>query len=185
MFESCEMKLEPLAQVQVGQLKLEAVASRQMCIIPDAPLDPWGYAARLRVTNTGSTPVQLSHGDGALGQNAFGLLEITEHLHELRPTKIVPEDTRGPIDPDQAITTDLSLSPGASHEVIGAPTYILAPIQASVAGKSIAGGSVPEEDRYVRNFELEFNVWLVQGGQDLTTQLRIPLTVMVKPPENQ
>lgn len=184
MFEDCEAKLEPLASVQKGPLKLDLIGSRQMCIVPGDQLDPWPFAAFLQVTNTGSAAVPISYGEGTLGNRAFRMDRITQRLTDLPPVSAGGSDG-GPVDMSRGSIVETSLAPGASAKVVGDPTYILRPINAAVEGESLAGAPVPPEDRWRGRFELEFAFWIKSGDTDITGTLEAPLEVVVKEPDLQ
>jgi hypothetical protein len=182
MFETCEMKLEPLSKVQKGPLLLEVIASRQMCIVPDDQLDPWPYAAFLRVTNTGATPVKINYGEGTLGDRAFSMEQVTEQLPGRELSRAEGSDS-GPVDMSSGSIEEQILAPGASQKVVGDPKYILRLIKHTVNGDSLSGTAVPDEVRWSRKFQIEFAYWVKSNDTDITGTLSAPLEVVVKQPD--
>jgi len=181
MFETCEMKLEALSGVQSGPLLFQVIASKQMCIDAAASeQNPWPFAASLLVTNTGKSAVALTHGEGSLGPRAFRMGQMTEVLSDGGASRAGGSDG-GPVDPNTAKTVEVSLAPGASHKVVGDPRYILKPVQRTVDGESLSGLPVPDADRMLRNFKLDFMYWVNVDGKDVTGEISAPLTVMLKP----
>jgi hypothetical protein len=168
----CKMKSEVVAEGVAAGLKLEVLASRQLCVVPTESQDLWAYAGQLRVTNTSSETVQLKYNGGSMAKFAFlpTIMDPTRTTTEFLPNP--------PADPRTATVENVTVAPGASHILVGNPTYMMVPIHAAI------GTDGPRRD-FAIDFAVSLQVMRTapdgsQQTEKVSTVLPTGLSVFVK-----
>jgi hypothetical protein len=167
----CEMKSEVVADAVSAGLKLEVWASRQLCVVPAESQDLWAYAAQLRVTNTSPDPVQLKYSGGSMAKFAF---QPTVMDASRQHTEFLPNP---PVDPSTATVENVTLASGATHVIVGNPTYMMIPIQVA------ASAGAPRRD-FAVDFTASFQVVRTKTDghqiEQVNTVLPTALAIFVK-----
>jgi hypothetical protein len=163
----CTMKSEVVSTAASAGLKFEVLASRQLCVVPTESQNLWAYAAQLRITNTTTLPIEFTHNGGSMAKHSFlpVVMDKTRKNEEWMPSH--------PADPATATVERVHLAPGASHVLLGDPTYMMTPIRVAVA-----------QPHQSREFAVDFkaSILVARGAETERVEVVLPteLTVFVK-----
>lgn len=177
MFSACTMAVETIAEATGPGYKLVIKASPTLCVDPSQSQNLWDYAARLSVTNTSGKPFDLVYNTGSMAGFSFRADRVADARD---PREGIDYET-GPIAPERAGVSRVTLAPGAEEVLIGDPRYILEPIQLAVKGTRVNGNEADLDERWDRSFRVEFLAELVmyEGKVKRTISEEIPAILRI------